>query len=153
MWICLWVQVFFTIIPQNLMSTHWCTKVLLFYRHLFARRMWKWVMNSYWIMGQHIGRPHGVACQRVTHVSRDRMLLREKGGSQNRKKHKWFEKCFSKVVSTHLWNTPLNLYQQAIKGFLSQLALPGDCRTGVRYRGVLQFSLSFAKVEGIMLLN
>ena len=25
----------------------------------------------------------------------------------------------SKVVSTHLWNTPLNLYQQAIKGFLS----------------------------------
>ena len=28
----------------------------------------------------------------------------------------------SKVVSTHLWNTPLNLDQQAIKGFLSQLA-------------------------------
>jgi len=26
---------------------------------------------------------------------------------------------FSEVVSTHLWNTPLNLYQQAIKGFLS----------------------------------
>ena len=25
----------------------------------------------------------------------------------------------SKVVSTHLWNTPLNLYQQAVKGFLS----------------------------------
>ena len=25
----------------------------------------------------------------------------------------------SEVVSTHLWNTPLNLYQQAIKGFLS----------------------------------
>ena len=25
----------------------------------------------------------------------------------------------SKVVSTDLWNTPLNLYQQAIKGFLS----------------------------------
>ena len=25
----------------------------------------------------------------------------------------------SKVVSTHLWNTPLNLSQQAIKGFLS----------------------------------
>ena len=25
----------------------------------------------------------------------------------------------SKVVSTYLWNTPLNLYQQAIKGFLS----------------------------------
>ena len=25
----------------------------------------------------------------------------------------------SKVVSTHLWNTPLNLYQQAIMGFLS----------------------------------
>ena len=23
------------------------------------------------------------------------------------------------VVSTHLWNTPLNLYQQAIMGFLS----------------------------------
>ena len=28
----------------------------------------------------------------------------------------------SKVVSTHLWNTPLNLYQPAIKGFLSYLA-------------------------------
>ena len=28
----------------------------------------------------------------------------------------------SKVVSTHLWNTPLNLYQQAMKGFLSFLA-------------------------------
>ena len=26
---------------------------------------------------------------------------------------------FSKVVSTHLWNTPLNLYQRAIEGFLS----------------------------------
>ena len=25
----------------------------------------------------------------------------------------------SKVVSTHLWNTPLNLYQQTIMGFLS----------------------------------
>ena len=25
----------------------------------------------------------------------------------------------SKVVSTHLWNTPLNLYQRAIKGFVS----------------------------------
>ena len=25
----------------------------------------------------------------------------------------------SKVVSPHLWNTPLNLYQQTIKGFLS----------------------------------
>ena len=25
----------------------------------------------------------------------------------------------SKVVSTHLWNTPLNLYQQAAKGILS----------------------------------
>ena len=25
----------------------------------------------------------------------------------------------SKVVSAHLWNTPPNLYQQAIKGFLS----------------------------------
>ena len=25
----------------------------------------------------------------------------------------------SKVVSTHLWNTPLNLYQQAVRGFLS----------------------------------
>ena len=29
---------------------------------------------------------------------------------------------FSKVVSTHLWNTTLNLYQPSIKGFLSQLA-------------------------------
>ena len=27
----------------------------------------------------------------------------------------------SKVVSTHLWNTPLNLYQQDMKGFLSWL--------------------------------
>ena len=26
---------------------------------------------------------------------------------------------YSKVVSAHLWNTPLNLYQQPIKGFLS----------------------------------
>ena len=26
---------------------------------------------------------------------------------------------FSKVVSTHLWNTTLNLYQPSIKGFLS----------------------------------
>ena len=25
----------------------------------------------------------------------------------------------SKFVSTHIWNTPVNLYQQAIKGFLS----------------------------------
>ena len=25
----------------------------------------------------------------------------------------------SKVVSTHLWNTPVNLYQRAMKGFLS----------------------------------
>ena len=25
----------------------------------------------------------------------------------------------SEVVSTHLWNTPLNLYQQATKGFFS----------------------------------
>ena len=25
----------------------------------------------------------------------------------------------SKAVSTHLWNTPLNLYQEAMKGFLS----------------------------------
>ena len=25
----------------------------------------------------------------------------------------------SEVVSTHLWNTPLNLYQQAVKGILS----------------------------------
>ena len=25
----------------------------------------------------------------------------------------------SQVVSPHLWNTPLNLYQQAMKGFLS----------------------------------
>ena len=30
-----------------------------------------------------------------------------------------FPKRVSKVVSTHLWNTPLNLYQQAIMGFLS----------------------------------
>ena len=35
----------------------------------------------------------------------------------------------SKVVSTHLWNTPLNLYQQAIKGFLSYFfrGLVGVC--------------------------
>ena len=26
---------------------------------------------------------------------------------------------FSKVVSTHPWNTPLNLYQKAKEGFLS----------------------------------
>ena len=28
-------------------------------------------------------------------------------------------KVLSKVVSTHLWNTPLNLYQQVVKGVLS----------------------------------
>ena len=42
--------------------------------------------------------------------------------------HPWWKDGFSvthnqrqdsKVVSTHLWNTPLNLYKQAIKGFLS----------------------------------
>lgn len=32
----------------------------------------------------------------------------------------------SNVVSTHLWNTPLNLYQQAIKG-----VFPGVCSRGV----------------------
>ena len=59
--------------------------------------MWKWVMNSYWIMGQQIcfGRPHGVACQRVTPTLRDRILLRKKAAGQNRKK--WFEKCLAKV--------------------------------------------------------
>ena len=28
----------------------------------------------------------------------------------------------SRVVSTHLWNTPLNLYQKAKEGFLSKVA-------------------------------
>ena len=32
----------------------------------------------------------------------------------------WLQRrVVSKVVSTHLWSAPLNLYQQAIKGFLS----------------------------------
>ena len=44
----------------------------------------------------------------------------------------------SEVVSTHLWNTPLNLYQQAIKGFFSQLAR--GIGWGVLYRGVLYVS-------------
>ena len=29
------------------------------------------------------------------------------------------QRQFSKVVSTHLWNTPLNLYEKAKEGFLS----------------------------------
>ncbi len=33
--------------------------------------------------------------------------------------HGGYLMLFSKVVSPHLWNTPLNLYQQTIKGFLS----------------------------------
>ena len=39
----------------------------------------------------------------------------------NRKNHETEKHAFglSKVVSTHLWNTPLNLYQQTTKGFLS----------------------------------
>ena len=46
-------------------------------------------------------------------------------------------KPLSKVVSTHLWNTSLNLYQQAIKdSFHNWLGgLPGVCSWGV-----LQFS-------------
>ena len=40
----------------------------------------------------------------------------------------------SKVVSTHLWNTPLNLHEKAKEGFLSYLAngeLPAVCSRGV----------------------
>ena len=37
----------------------------------------------------------------------------------------------SKVVSTHLWNTPLNLYHPAIKGFRIHSWRTGDCRLGV----------------------
>ena len=49
----------------------------------------------------------------------------------------------SKVVSTHLSNTPLNLYQHAIKGFRDSFhnwlgGLPGVCSGGV-----LQFSWNF----------
>ena len=43
----------------------------------------------------------------------------------------------SKVVSTHLWNTPLNLYQQAIKGFLSKRA--GGIAWGVLCGSVVIF--------------
>lgn len=34
---------------------------------------------------------------------------------------------FSKVVSTHLQNAPLNLYEQATKGFISQLSAFREC--------------------------
>ena len=45
----------------------------------------------------------------------------------------------SKVVSTHLWNTPrATFYQQAVKGNLSQLGR--GIAWGVRYRGVLYLS-------------
>ena len=37
-----------------------------------------------------------------------------------------FQKLISKVVSTHLWNTPLNLYQQAING-IPFIVGQGDC--------------------------
>ena len=38
----------------------------------------------------------------------------------------------SKVVSTHLWNTPLNVYQRERDSFHSELGgLPGVCSTGV----------------------
>ena len=40
---------------------------------------------------------------------------------------------YSKVVSTHLWNTPLNLYQKAKRGFFHNWlgGLPGVCSRGV----------------------
>ena len=45
----------------------------------------------------------------------------------------------SKVVSPHLWNTPLNLYQQAISRDSFHSWRPGDCRTGVLYGSVVIF--------------
>ena len=43
----------------------------------------------------------------------------------------------SKVISTHLWSTPLNFLATGYKkGFLSSLA-NGNCRLGVRIAGVL----------------
>ena len=49
----------------------------------------------------------------------------------------WFD---SKVVSTHLWNTPLNFYQQAISRDSFHNWRCRGIAEGVRYRGVLQFS-------------
>ena len=62
----------------------------------------------------------------------------------------WIPETFgSKVGHQHTElerSTPSNLYQRAIKpGFLSWLALPGDCRLGVRYRGVARNFLGFAE--------
>ena len=49
----------------------------------------------------------------------------------------WFGGRVSKVVSTHLWNTPLNLYQQDMKGFLSWLTR--GFAWGVLYGCVVMF--------------
>ena len=46
---------------------------------------------------------------------------------------------FSKVVSTHLWNTPLNLYQRAMSRDSFHSGRTGDCRTGVLYGCVVIF--------------
>ena len=56
----------------------------------------------------------------------DRFLVQTPSGPQKVEKKKTYNKntnhvmlYISKVASTHLWNTPLNLSQQAVKGILS----------------------------------
>ena len=48
----------------------------------------------------------------------------------------WFNHQLPKVVSAHLWNTPLNHCQQAVSRESFHSWGTGDCRLGVRYRGV-----------------
>ena len=51
--------------------------------------------------------------------------------------HQQILRLFQHTFGTH----PEQLLPTGYKpGFLSSFALPGDCRTGVRYRGVLQVS-------------
>ena len=52
--------------------------------------------------------------------------------------------CFSKLVSTHLWNTHLNLYLKAKQAFLSLLKQPETtwgCPGGLRNRGCVETTL------------
>ena len=56
----------------------------------------------------------------------------ERRTSKNVKMPKGGEIGESKVVSTHLWNTPLNVYQRERDSFHSELGgLPGVCSLGV----------------------
>ena len=50
---------------------------------------------------------------------------------------------------TELEHTPSNLYQEAIHVIPFIVGEPGDCRLGVPYRGVLQFSWKHGQRPGI----